>query len=101
MWDSSHTHTHHTINQIWASQSPPLKSLTSSLGPTLWGSVSELTRGYWASSDTICNDPRKSDSHICVRTDTLEILFVINVNNMDILRNNVIDIIKLLNKSLN
>ena len=34
-------------------------------------------------------------------TDILEILFVINVNNMDILRNNVIDIIKLLNKSVN
>ena len=34
-------------------------------------------------------------------TDALEILFVINVNNMDILRNNVIDIIKLLNKSVN
>ena len=34
-------------------------------------------------------------------TDTLEILFVINVNNMDILRNNLIDIIKLLNKSVN
>ena len=33
MWDSSHTHTYHTINQIEASQSPPLKSLTSSLGP--------------------------------------------------------------------
>ena len=34
-------------------------------------------------------------------TDILEILFVINVNNMDILRNNVIDIIKLLNKLVN
>ena len=34
-------------------------------------------------------------------TDILEILFVINVNNTDILRNNVIDIIKLLNKSVN
>ena len=33
--------------------------------------------------------------------DTLEILFVINVNNMVILRNNVMDIIKLLNKSVN
>ena len=32
---------------------------------------------------------------------TQEILFIINVNNMDILRNNVIDIIKLLNKSVN
>ena len=31
-------------------------------------------------------------------TDTLEILFVINVKDMDILRNNVIDMIKLLNK---
>ena len=45
---------------------PPLKSLTSSLGPTLWGNVSELTRDYGANSDTICNDPRKSASHICV-----------------------------------
>ena len=34
-------------------------------------------------------------------TNILEILFVINVNNTDILRNNVIDIIKLLNKSVN
>ena len=34
-------------------------------------------------------------------TDTLEILFVINVNNTVILRNNVMDIIKLLNKSVN
>ena len=33
--------------------------------------------------------------------DIFEILFVINVKNMDILRNNVIDIIKLLNKSAN
>ena len=65
MWDSSHTHTYHTINQIGASQSPLLKSLTSSLGPTLWGSVSEPTRDYQANSDTICNDPRKSASHIC------------------------------------
>ena len=62
MWDSSHTH---TINQIGESQSPPLKSLTSSLGPTLWGNVSEPTRSYRAGSDTICNDPRKSASHIC------------------------------------
>ena len=34
-------------------------------------------------------------------TEILEILFIINANNMDILRNNVIDIIKLLNKSIN
>ena len=33
--------------------------------------------------------------------DIFEILFVINVKNMDILRNNVIDIVKLLNKSAN
>ena len=52
MWDSSHTHTHHTINQIGVSQSAPLKSLTSSLGPTLWGSVFEPTRDYRAGSDT-------------------------------------------------
>ena len=64
MWDLSHTYTHHTINQIEVSQSPLLKSLTSSLGPTLWGSVSEPTRDYRAGSDTICNDPRKSASHI-------------------------------------
>ena len=48
MWDSSHTHTHHTINQIGASQSPPLKSLTSLLGPTLWSSVFEPIWGYRA-----------------------------------------------------
>ena len=66
MWDSSHTHTHHTINQIGVSQSPPLKSLTSSLGPTLRGNVSEPTRDYQAGSDIICNDSRKSASHICV-----------------------------------
>ena len=62
-----HTPTHITesINQIGTSQSPPLKSLTSSLGPTLWGSVSEPTRDYRAGSDTIYNDPRKSASHIC------------------------------------
>ena len=65
MWDSSYTHTHHIINQIRASQSPPLKSLTSSLGPTLQGSVSELTWGYRTGSDTICNNPRKSANHIC------------------------------------
>ena len=65
MWDSSHTHTHHTINQIRASQSPPLKSLTSSLGLTLWGSVSELTQDYRVGSDTISNDPRKNARHIC------------------------------------
>ena len=65
MWDSSHTHTHHTINKIGASQSYLLKSLTSSLGPTLWGSISESTRDYQVGSDTICNNPRKSASHIC------------------------------------
>ena len=65
MWDSLHTHTYHTINQIGISQSLPLKSLTSSLEPTLWGSVFKLTRGYWAGSDTICNDSRKNTSHIC------------------------------------
>ena len=65
MWDSLHTHTHHTINQIGTSQSPPLKSLTFSLGLTLCGSVSEPIRDYQAGSDTICNDPRKSASHIC------------------------------------
>ena len=64
-WISSYTHTHHTINQIKASQSPPLKSLTSSLELTLWGSVSESTRDYRPSSDTINNDLRKSANHIC------------------------------------
>ena len=66
MWDSSHTHTHHTINQIRVSQSPPLKSLMSLLGPTLWGSVLEPTQDYQVGFDTICNDPRKNASHICV-----------------------------------
>ena len=60
---TQHTPTH--INQIGALQSPPFKSLTSSLGPTLWGSVSKPTRGYQVDSDTICNNPRKSASHIC------------------------------------
>ena len=65
MCDSSHTHTHYTINQIGVSQSFPLKSLMSLLGPTLWGSISEPTRDYRAGSDTVCNDLRKSASHIC------------------------------------
>ena len=65
MWDLLDTHTHHTINQIGASQSTPLKSLTSSLGPTLWGSISEPIRGYRPCSDTISNNPRKSVNHIC------------------------------------
>ena len=65
MWDSSHIHTHHTINQIGVSQSPPLKSLTSSLGPTLCGSVPESTGSYQVGSNTICNDLRKSANHIC------------------------------------
>ena len=62
-----HTPTHITqsINQVGVSQYPPLKSLTSSSGPTLLGSVSETTLDYQLSSDTICNDPRKSASHIC------------------------------------
>ena len=64
MWDLSHIHTHHTINQIGASQSPILKSLTFSLEPTLWSSVSKHTQGYWVGSNTICNDPRKIASHI-------------------------------------
>ena len=65
MWDSSHTHTHHTINQIKVLQSPLLKSLTFSLWPTLWGSVSKPTWDYWADSDTLYNEPRKSTNHIC------------------------------------
>ena len=48
MWNLSHAHTHHTINQIEVSQSR----------------VSEPTWGYQAGSDTICNDPRTSTSHI-------------------------------------
>ena len=82
MWDSSHTYTHHTINQIGASQSPPLKSLTSSLDPTLCGSVSEPTWDYRVSSDTICNDPRKSASHICAipQKDQLQLRLLVVVN---------------------
>ena len=65
-YETHHTPTHITQSiKFWVSQSPPLKSLTSLLGPTLWGSVSEPTQGYRACSDTICNDPRKSTSHIC------------------------------------
>ena len=47
--------THHTPTHI----------TQSSLGPTLWGSVSESIQDYRAGSDTICNDPRKSFSYIC------------------------------------
>ena len=65
MWDSLHTHTHHTINQIGVSESLLLKSLTSSLGLTLWGSVFEPIQDYQPGSDTICNNSRKSASHIC------------------------------------
>ena len=82
MWDLSYTHTHHAINQIGISQSSSLKSLTSSLEPTLWGSVSEPTRDQRAGSDTICNDPRKSASHICVISQKdqsqLRLLVVVN-----------------------
>ena len=61
-----HTSTHITQSiKLGVSQSPSLKSLTSSLGPTLWGSVFEPTWDYQANSDTICNNPRKSASHIC------------------------------------
>ena len=40
-------------------------TLTSSLRPILWGSVSEPIQGYRVGSDVICNDPRKNASHIC------------------------------------
>ena len=61
-----HIHTHITqINQIVVSKSPLFKSLTSLLGPILWGSVSQSTQDYRVGSDTICNNPRKSASHIC------------------------------------
>ena len=53
------------LSNIGASQSPPLKSLTSSLKPILWSSVSEPTWGYRTGSYTICNDTRKNASHIC------------------------------------
>ena len=65
MWDSSHTHTHHTINKIGASKYPPVEYLTSSLGPTLWESVSKPTWGYWTGFNTKCNDSGKSVSHKC------------------------------------
>ena len=86
MWDSSHTHTHHTINQIGTSQSPSLKSLTSSLGPILWTSISEPTLGYRAGSNTICNDSKKSASHICVipQKDQSQLRLLIVVNKAQI-----------------
>ena len=42
---------------------------------------------------TVLNTTELSDNEKMINT--LEILFIINVNNMDILKNNVIDIIKL------
>ena len=48
----------------------------------MWGCVFEPTRGYWAGSDTICNDPRKTTSHICVTPQNdmsqLRVLVVVN-----------------------
>ena len=83
-----HTPTHITqsINQIGVSQSPPLKSLTSSLGPTLWGNVSELTWDYRAGSDTICNDLRKSARHICAipQKNQSQLRFIVVVNKAQI-----------------
>ena len=74
--------THHTINQIGVSQSPPLKSLTSLLRPILWGSAFEPTQDYRAGSNTICNNPRKSASHICAipqkDQSLLKLLVVVN-----------------------
>ena len=82
MWDSSHIDIQHTINQIGVSQSPPLKSLTSSLGPTFRGSIFEPIRDYQADSDTICNDPRKSASHICAipQKDQSQLRLLVTVN---------------------
>ena len=50
------------------SQPPLFKSLKSSLGPTLWGCAFELTRGYQAGFDVICNGQRKKANHICAYT---------------------------------
>ena len=78
--------THHTPTHIAQSKSPPLKSLTFSLGPTLWGSVSEPTWDYQASLDTICNDLRKSTSHICVipQNDQSQLRLLVVVNKAQI-----------------
>ena len=86
MQDSSHTHIYYAINQIGTSQSLPLKSLTSSLGSTLWGSIFEPTRSYRADSDTICNDPRKSASHICTipQKDQSQLRLIVVVNKAQI-----------------
>lgn len=50
------------------SQFPLLKSLKSSLGPTLWGCTFELAQGYQAGSDIICNNQRKNAKNICAYT---------------------------------
>ena len=86
MWDSSHTHTHHTINQIWVSQFPSLKSLTSSLRPTLQGSVSKPTHDYWVDSDTMCNESGKSTNHLCTipQKDQSQLRFLVIVNKTQI-----------------
>ena len=83
MWDSSHIH---TINQIGVSQSPPLKCLTSSLWPTLWGNVFEPTWGYQIGSDIICNDPRKSANYICAipQKDQSQLRLLVVVNKAQI-----------------
>ena len=61
------THPYTSHNQLnWGITIPPsLKSLASSLGSTLWSSVSDPTQGYRVDYDTICNDQRKNTSNIC------------------------------------
>jgi hypothetical protein len=55
-FDSVELSVHTLLSEFGASQSPPLKFVTSSLGPIM----SEPLRDYWVSFDTICNNPRKA-----------------------------------------
>ena len=69
---NTHTHTHLIniqSNQIFgALQSTVIKSLTSTLGPILWGSVGGHTWSYQLYLIPFCNDSRKIASPICVIT---------------------------------
>ena len=109
------------VNKGWTNNSPKkneslkekiderLKSIERSIIYTQNNSLAELIKKI-----EILNSPldidRKRDKTVLNTTKSSDnkknnrhigILFVININNMDILRTNVIDIIKLLNKLVN
>ena len=87
-----------------------LKSIERSMTYTQNNSLAVLTKNIEILNSPLDKDRKRDIAILDITetsdnekkmTDILEILFDINVNNMDILKNNVIDIIKFLNKSVN